>query len=209
MLQEAAAVRRRRSFRAPGVIALPGRAYGAERPGMRAGPGGAAGLGAAVLLRAGLVVEALCQLSLALTRRPWVAGATLVLFGAHAMVWGGGDGVAAAAGRARPAAWAGQQRVFPVRPRRGRARHAGRRVARPGVRHHRTVLAGVRGHGAARRGGSRPRRWPPGPASALLAQNGRKSSNGGSNGGSGRRRARRRAPSKAAGITCHPRFSSK
>jgi MFS family permease len=47
-----------------------------------------AGLGAAVLLRAGLVVEALCQLSLALARRPWVAGATLVLFGAHAMVWG-------------------------------------------------------------------------------------------------------------------------
>jgi MFS family permease len=44
--------------------------------------------GAAVLLRAGLVVEALCQLSLALTRRPWVASATLVLFGAHAMVWG-------------------------------------------------------------------------------------------------------------------------
>ena len=44
-------------------------------------------LGAA-LLRAGLVVEALCQLSLALTRRPWVAGVTLVLFGAHAMVWG-------------------------------------------------------------------------------------------------------------------------
>jgi predicted MFS family arabinose efflux permease len=45
-------------------------------------------LGAAVLLRAGLVVETLCQLSLALTRRPWVAGVTLVLFGAHAMVWG-------------------------------------------------------------------------------------------------------------------------
>jgi hypothetical protein len=45
MLQEAAAVRRRRRFRAPGVIALLGRAYGAERPGMRAGPGGAAGLG--------------------------------------------------------------------------------------------------------------------------------------------------------------------
>jgi predicted MFS family arabinose efflux permease len=41
-----------------------------------------------VLLRAGLVVEALCQLSLALTRRPLVAGVTLVLFGAHAMVWG-------------------------------------------------------------------------------------------------------------------------
>jgi Transmembrane secretion effector len=110
-------------------------------------------LGAAVLLRAGLVVEALCQLSLALTRRPWVAGVTLVLFGAHAMVWGGGDGVAAAAGRARPAARAGQQRVLPLRPRRGRARHAGRRAAGPGARHHRTVLAGVRGHGAARGGG--------------------------------------------------------
>jgi MFS family permease len=45
-------------------------------------------LGAAALLRGGLVVEALSQLSLAVTRTAWVAGATLVLFGAHAMVWG-------------------------------------------------------------------------------------------------------------------------
>jgi MFS family permease len=45
-------------------------------------------LGAAVVLRGGLVVEAVSQLSLALTRTAWVAGATLVLFGAHAMVWG-------------------------------------------------------------------------------------------------------------------------
>jgi MFS family permease len=47
-----------------------------------------AALGPAVLLRAGLCTEAACQLVLALTRSPWIAGATLVLFGAHAMVWG-------------------------------------------------------------------------------------------------------------------------
>jgi predicted MFS family arabinose efflux permease len=45
-------------------------------------------LGPATLLRAGLVIEAGSQLSLALTRSPGVAGATLVLFGAHAIVWG-------------------------------------------------------------------------------------------------------------------------
>jgi MFS family permease len=45
-------------------------------------------LGPAVLLRAGLLVEASAQLVLALTRVPWVAGATLVLFGTHATVWG-------------------------------------------------------------------------------------------------------------------------
>jgi hypothetical protein len=33
-------------------------------------------------------VEAASQLSLALTRMAWVAGAALVLFGAHAMLWG-------------------------------------------------------------------------------------------------------------------------
>jgi len=47
-----------------------------------------AAVGPAVLLRAGLCTEAACQLALALTRSPWIAGATLVLFGAHAMVWG-------------------------------------------------------------------------------------------------------------------------
>ena len=44
--------------------------------------------GPAVLLRAGLWVEAAAQLMLALTRVPWVAGATLVLFGTHATMWG-------------------------------------------------------------------------------------------------------------------------
>ena len=47
-----------------------------------------ASFGPATLLRAGLCVEAGAQLSLALTRSPWVAGATLVAFGAHATVWG-------------------------------------------------------------------------------------------------------------------------
>jgi MFS family permease len=45
-------------------------------------------LGPAILLRAGLCVEAGAQLVLALTGSAWVAGVTLVLFGAHAMVWG-------------------------------------------------------------------------------------------------------------------------
>jgi Na+/melibiose symporter-like transporter len=41
-------------------------------------------LGAAVLLRAGLVVEAVSQLSLALTRMPWVAAAAMALLAAVA-----------------------------------------------------------------------------------------------------------------------------
>jgi MFS family permease len=45
-------------------------------------------LGPATLLRAGLCTEAASQLALALTRTSWIAGATLILFGAHAMVWG-------------------------------------------------------------------------------------------------------------------------
>jgi Na+/melibiose symporter-like transporter len=44
--------------------------------------------GPATLLRAGLGIEAASQLSLALARSPWLAGATLVAFGAHATVWG-------------------------------------------------------------------------------------------------------------------------
>jgi hypothetical protein len=44
--------------------------------------------GPATLLRAGLGIEAASQLSLALARSPWVAGPTLVAFGAHATVWG-------------------------------------------------------------------------------------------------------------------------
>ena len=40
------------------------------------------------LMRAGLVVETLTHLSLALTRSPWVAGAVWVAFGIHAAVWG-------------------------------------------------------------------------------------------------------------------------
>jgi MFS family permease len=44
--------------------------------------------GPAALLRAGLLIETLVHVSLAQTRSPWVAGATMVLFGAHATVWG-------------------------------------------------------------------------------------------------------------------------
>jgi MFS family permease len=45
-------------------------------------------LGTARLLRAGLVIETLTHVSLALATSPWSAGAILVVFGAHAMVWG-------------------------------------------------------------------------------------------------------------------------
>lgn len=44
--------------------------------------------GARWLLRAGLVVEAVTHLTLALTRQPWVAAVILVVFGVHTMVWG-------------------------------------------------------------------------------------------------------------------------
>jgi len=44
--------------------------------------------GAAALLRAGLLIETAVHGVLALTRDPWVAGATMVVFGAHAAVWG-------------------------------------------------------------------------------------------------------------------------
>ena len=45
-------------------------------------------VGPGVLLRAGLVIETATELVLALTRSPVVAAATLVVFGAHSMVWG-------------------------------------------------------------------------------------------------------------------------
>jgi predicted MFS family arabinose efflux permease len=40
------------------------------------------------LLRVGLVIETCTHLSLALARVPWVAVATMVVFGAHASLWG-------------------------------------------------------------------------------------------------------------------------
>lgn len=45
-------------------------------------------VGQTVLLRAGLIVEALTYLALALASNPWVAGATMAVFGVHAIVWG-------------------------------------------------------------------------------------------------------------------------
>lgn len=42
----------------------------------------------ATLMRIGLVIETLTHLGLALTREPLVAGAIMVLFGLHAIVWG-------------------------------------------------------------------------------------------------------------------------
>jgi MFS family permease len=44
--------------------------------------------GNALLLRVGLVIETCTHLALALTTVPWVAVATLVVFGAHAALWG-------------------------------------------------------------------------------------------------------------------------
>jgi MFS family permease len=43
--------------------------------------------GASVLLRVGLIIECATHVSLALTRRPWVAALTLVIFGVHNGVW--------------------------------------------------------------------------------------------------------------------------
>lgn len=44
--------------------------------------------GASLLMRAGLIIECATHVSLALTRRPWVAALTLVVFGVHIGVWG-------------------------------------------------------------------------------------------------------------------------
>ncbi|GAB2836254.1 MFS transporter [Actinoallomurus bryophytorum] len=44
--------------------------------------------GTTSVLRAGLFVEALTHLTLAVTRKPWLAAAILVVFGVHTMVWG-------------------------------------------------------------------------------------------------------------------------
>jgi predicted MFS family arabinose efflux permease len=44
--------------------------------------------GTAWLLRVGLVIETCTHLSLALTRVPWIAITTMVVFGAHASLWG-------------------------------------------------------------------------------------------------------------------------
>ena len=44
--------------------------------------------GPAALLRCGLIVETGTHLVLAVARVPWIVGATLVLFGAHAAIWG-------------------------------------------------------------------------------------------------------------------------
>jgi MFS family permease len=45
-------------------------------------------VGSLTLLRAGLVIETATHLVLWLTHNPWVAGATMLLFGVHAVVWG-------------------------------------------------------------------------------------------------------------------------
>ncbi len=45
-------------------------------------------VGAAWLLRIGLVIETGTHLALALTRSPWVAAAVMLLFGVHGIVWG-------------------------------------------------------------------------------------------------------------------------
>jgi predicted MFS family arabinose efflux permease len=42
---------------------------------------------ASLLLRVGLIIESATHVSLALTRRPWVAALTLVIFGIHNGVW--------------------------------------------------------------------------------------------------------------------------
>jgi predicted MFS family arabinose efflux permease len=44
--------------------------------------------GTGVVLRAGLLIEVVTHLTLALTTTPWVAAAVLVVFSVHAMVWG-------------------------------------------------------------------------------------------------------------------------
>jgi len=51
-------------------------------------PGFIRRFGSSPLLRAGLLIEVALHATLALTRNPWVAAAMIVVFGAHATVWG-------------------------------------------------------------------------------------------------------------------------
>jgi len=44
--------------------------------------------GASLLLRVGLIIECATHVCLALTRQPWVAALTLVIFGVHNGIWG-------------------------------------------------------------------------------------------------------------------------
>ncbi|WP_444951607.1 MFS transporter [Micromonospora ureilytica] len=45
-------------------------------------------LGSAAVLRAGLIIEVVTHVSLAITTTPWIAAIVLVVFSIHAMVWG-------------------------------------------------------------------------------------------------------------------------
>ncbi|MDG4781331.1 MFS transporter [Micromonospora sp. WMMD961] len=45
-------------------------------------------LGGSAVLRAGLVIEIITHVSLAITTTPWIAAIVLVIFSIHAMVWG-------------------------------------------------------------------------------------------------------------------------
>ncbi|MEU5669901.1 MFS transporter [Micromonospora sp. NPDC047753] len=45
-------------------------------------------LGGSTVLRAGLVIEIVTHVSLAITTTPWIAAVVLVIFSIHAMVWG-------------------------------------------------------------------------------------------------------------------------
>ncbi|OLT10866.1 hypothetical protein BJF78_28455 [Pseudonocardia sp. CNS-139] len=115
---------------------------------------------------AGLLIETTTHLVLALTQVPWVAYATLVVFGAHATVWGRAD-----AGGARQAARPRQQRLPAVLDGRSGARPALGRARREQARGDRAVLAGVRRDGRGDAGGLAPvharsaRRPGPVPAS--------------------------------------------
>src|SRR5690606_22496900 len=181
VLHERHAARRVLSARPPraraarahrGRVRPPARVERGRRDRRNAGGGAAAGpvrYGAAAAHRP--VIETCTHLSLALARAPWVAVATMVVFGSHASPWG-----------ILSVSW--RQRVVPdaLRGRvnsgyylfaggrfgRGRAR---RRARGPRARHHGAVLDRLRRDGRAHRGGvaalhpgvARPLPAPAGP----------------------------------------------
>jgi len=102
------------------------------------------------IMRVGLLIETLTHLALALTRSTWVALLVMVVFGAHAFVWGT-TSTTVRAGGARSPAGAGDQRLHDRDDRRSRARRSDRRPDGQMVGHHGAVLVRVLRVSCARR----------------------------------------------------------
>ena len=118
----------------------------------------------AELMRVGLLIETFTHLVLALTTSSQIALGTLVVFGAHAFVWGTTSTVVRQRAVPERADGPGRERLPDRDHGRDRDRDADRRAARPSVRDHGAVLVRVLRVRAARRrscGASSPRSCSP------------------------------------------------